>query len=85
MLDWSWPGAAAFALIGHPWPLVVAAAVGIVLMQALHIAQQWERAVVLRLGRFCRCARSANLLGRPFVDRVSARIDQRTTTTGCHR
>ena len=37
---------------GNPIPLVVMAIVGVVLMQAPRIAQQWERAVVLRLGRF---------------------------------
>jgi hypothetical protein len=40
---------------GSPMPLVVMVLVGVVLMQAPRIAQQWERAVVLRLGRFVRC------------------------------
>ena len=35
-----------------PWVMVVALALGLVLMQAPRVARQWERAVVLRLGRF---------------------------------
>ena len=37
---------------GNPIPLVVMVLVGVVLVPAPRIAQQWERAVVLRFGRF---------------------------------
>jgi RimJ/RimL family protein N-acetyltransferase len=37
---------------GSPVPLIVMAIAGAVLMQAPRVAEQWERAVVLRLGRF---------------------------------
>src|SRR5712692_5951425 len=39
---------------GNPIPLVAMILVGIILMQSPRIAQ-WERAVVLRLGRLSRC------------------------------
>ena len=39
---------------GGETPLMVMLVVGAILMQAPRIAQQWERAVVLRLGRFPR-------------------------------
>ncbi len=56
-------------------------AVGLVLMQAPRVAQQWERAVVLRLGRFVGLRGPGLFWIVPFVDRVTAWIDQRTVTT----
>src|ERR1700676_3717079 len=66
---------------GSPIPLVVMVLVGIVLMQAPRIAQQWERAVVLRLGRFVSLHGPGLFWIVPFIDRVSSWIDQRTITT----
>jgi regulator of protease activity HflC (stomatin/prohibitin superfamily) len=75
------PGAVVFVLTRNPFPLIVAAAVGIVLMQSPRIAQQWERAVVLRLGRFAGLRGPGLFWIVPFMDRVSSWIDQRTITT----
>src|SRR5919106_3228956 len=75
------PGAVAFVLTRNPFPLIVAAVVGIVLMQSPRIAQQWERAVVLRLGRFAGLRGPGLFWVVPFMDRVSAWIDQHTITT----
>ena len=57
------------------------AIVGIVLMPAPRIAQQWERAVVLRFGRFIGLRGPGLFWIVPFMDRVSTWIDQRTITT----
>ena len=65
----------------NPIPLVVMAIVGVVLMQSPRIAQQWERAVILRLGRFTGLRGPGLFWLVPFVDRVSSWIDQRTITT----
>ena len=62
-------------------PLVVMLIVGLVLMQAPRIAQQWERGVVLRLGRFVALRGPGLFWIVPFIDRVSSWIDQRTITT----
>lgn len=62
-------------------PLVVMTAAGLVLMQAPRVARQWERAVVLRLGRFVALRGPGLFWVVPFVDRVSSWIDQRTVTT----
>jgi regulator of protease activity HflC (stomatin/prohibitin superfamily) len=35
-----------------PWPLIAGALAGVVLMQSPKVAKQWERGVVLRLGRY---------------------------------
>jgi regulator of protease activity HflC (stomatin/prohibitin superfamily) len=56
-------------------------AAGIVLMQSPRVAQQWERGVVLRLGRFVGLQGPGLFWIVPFVDRVSSWIDQRTITT----
>ena len=54
---------------------------GLVLMPAPRIAQQWDRAVVLRFGRFVGLRGPGLFWITPFVDRVSTWIDQRTITT----
>src|SRR5215831_4909802 len=74
-------GVGGMMVAGNPVPLVVMAIVGIVLMQAPRIAQQWERAVVFRLGRFTGLRGPGLFWIVPFIDSVSAWIDQRTITT----
>jgi regulator of protease activity HflC (stomatin/prohibitin superfamily) len=74
-------GGAVSAAVGNPIPLIVFAAIGVVLMQAPRVAQQWERAVVLRLGRFVGLRGPGLFWIVPFVDTVSSWIDQRTITT----
>ncbi len=66
---------------GRPLAPVAILALGLVLMQAPRVAQQWERAVVLRLGRFVGLRGPGLFWVVPFVDRVTAWIDQRTITT----
>ena len=63
------------------WPIVIML-VGVVLMQSPRIAKQWERAVVLRLGRFVGLRGPGLFWIVPFVESVSSWIDQRTITTG---
>jgi regulator of protease activity HflC (stomatin/prohibitin superfamily) len=66
---------------GSAMPLVVATLAGVLLMPAPQIATQWERAVVLRFGRFVGLRGPGLFWIVPFVDRVSSWIDQRTITT----
>ncbi len=56
--------------------------VGIVLMLSPRVAKQWERGVVLRLGRYVGLRGPGLFWVVPFVDSVSSWIDQRTITTG---
>ena len=65
----------------NPVPLIAMTLVGLVLMQSPRVAQQWERAVVLRLGRFAGLRGPGLFWIVPFVDSVSSWIDQRTITT----
>ena len=74
-------GAVAWQQTQNPAPLVGMTAVGLLLMQSPRVAQQWERAVVLRLGRFAGLRGPGLFWVVPFVDRVASWIDQRTITT----
>jgi regulator of protease activity HflC (stomatin/prohibitin superfamily) len=74
-------GFAGMYATGNPIVLVAMLIVGLVLMQSPRIAQQWERAVVLRLGRFIGLRGPGLFWIVPFIDRVSSWIDQRTITT----
>jgi regulator of protease activity HflC (stomatin/prohibitin superfamily) len=74
-------GVLAMRLTGNPLTLPVAIIVGVLLMPAPQVAQQWERAIVLRFGRFVGLRGPGLFWIVPFVDRVSSWIDQRTITT----
>jgi regulator of protease activity HflC (stomatin/prohibitin superfamily) len=74
-------GLAAWRATDNPVALAVMVAVGLVLMPAPRIAQQWERAVVLRFGKFIGLRGPGLFWVVPFMDRVSTWIDQRTITT----
>jgi regulator of protease activity HflC (stomatin/prohibitin superfamily) len=81
LLAWLAVGVIGLIVAGNPIPLVICAIVGVIAMQAPRIAQQWERAVVLRLGRFVGLRGPGLFWIVPFVDTVSSWIDQRTITT----
>jgi regulator of protease activity HflC (stomatin/prohibitin superfamily) len=69
------------ALQRSPHGIVSGMVVGLLLAQAPKIAQQWERAVILRLGKY-RGLRGPGLFWIiPFFDSVTAWIDQRVITT----
>jgi regulator of protease activity HflC (stomatin/prohibitin superfamily) len=63
------------------WPVLIGFAVGLVLAQSPKVAQQWERAVVLRLGRYVGLRGPGLFWIVPFVDSVTRWIDQRVITT----
>lgn len=66
---------------GSPWAVIAGGLLGIVAAQAPRIAKQWERAVVLRLGRYAGLRGPGLFWVVPFVDSVSSWIDQRVITT----
>src|ERR671925_269775 len=74
-------GVLGFVATANPALLVAMIVAGLVLMQSPRIAQQWERAVLLRLGRFIGLRGPGLFWILPFIDNVSAWIDQRTITT----
>ena len=75
-------GGAASAATGSIVPVVVAGVIGLLAMPAPRIAQQWERAIVLRFGRYVGLRGPGLFWIVPFVDTVSSWIDQRTVATG---
>jgi regulator of protease activity HflC (stomatin/prohibitin superfamily) len=71
-------GGVASLAVRHPFPLIAAVAAALLIMPAPKIAQQWERAIVLRFGRYIGLRGPGLFWIVPFVDRVSSVIDQRT-------
>ena len=71
----------ATVVVKNPVPVVTMAVVGLILMHAPKVAQQWERAIVLRLGRYTGMRGPGLFWIVPFVDTVDSWIDQRTITT----
>jgi len=74
-------GWAAFTATGSRRLAIAAAGLALLLVPSPRIAQQWERAIVLRFGRFTSLRGPGLFWILPFVDRVSSWIDQRTITT----
>jgi regulator of protease activity HflC (stomatin/prohibitin superfamily) len=65
----------------NPGPAIAGTLVGIIAMQSPKVAQQWERAIVLRLGRYRGMQGPGLFFIVPFLDSITAWIDQRTITT----
>lgn len=68
-------------LTGNPVGLIVGVVLGLLLAQSPKIARQWQRAVVLRLGRYIGLRGPGLFWIIPFVDSICAWVDQRVITT----
>jgi regulator of protease activity HflC (stomatin/prohibitin superfamily) len=55
--------------------------ISILLASSIHIADQWEKAVVLRMGKFTGLKGPGFFLIIPIVDRIAKYIDQRVRVT----
>ena len=75
-------GALATLMTFNPAGVIVGILLGLLLAQSPKIARQWERAVVLRLGKYVGLRGPGLFWIIPFVDSISAWIDQRVITTG---
>src|ERR1700752_261514 len=75
-------GGAVSALLLNPVPIIVTTVIGLLLAPLPKIAQQWERAIVLRFGRYVGLRGPGLFWIMPFIDRVSSVVDQRTIATG---
>jgi regulator of protease activity HflC (stomatin/prohibitin superfamily) len=65
----------------NPFWLFVGVITGVLLSQSPKIAKQWERAVVLRLGKYTGLHGPGLFWITPFIETVSIYIDQRVVTT----
>jgi regulator of protease activity HflC (stomatin/prohibitin superfamily) len=61
--------------------LATALVVALLVVSTLHIAQQWEKVVILRLGRFNRVAGPGLFITIPVIESCTLHIDQRIRTT----
>ncbi len=61
--------------------IVGAAVAGLIALSSCHVAQQWERVVVLRLGRFNRVSGPGLFWTWPVVEANTLRVDTRTRVT----
>jgi hypothetical protein len=68
-------------LLNHSWPVIVGTLLGIIFMQSPRVASQWERGVVLRLGKYIGLRGPGLFWVVPFIDNVSSWLDQRVITT----
>ncbi len=66
---------------GSPFPVLGGILVGLCLMFSLKVANQWERAVVLRFGKFQGLKGPGLFVLVPIVDQVSHLVDQRVRVT----
>lgn len=65
----------------NPLGVIVGVILGLLAGQAPKIAKQWESAVILRLGRYIGLRGPGLFWIIPFVDTISAWVDQRVITT----
>jgi regulator of protease activity HflC (stomatin/prohibitin superfamily) len=75
------PGMAMSAASGTPAWAIVGVIAGAILALSPRIARQWERSIVLRLGRFVGLRGPGLFWIVPLVDSVTRTIDQRVITT----
>ena len=65
----------------NPIWVIASVVIGLLLAQSPRIAKQWEKAVVLRLGRYVGIRGPGLFWIVPLIDTVSSWIDQRVITT----
>lgn len=64
------------------WDLCIGFAVALAVAASVHVAAQWERVIVLRLGTFNRVSGPGLYFTIPFIERCVLRADTRTMLTG---
>jgi regulator of protease activity HflC (stomatin/prohibitin superfamily) len=64
------------------WVLSAAIVIAVLAVFTVHIAPQWEKAVILRLGKYNRTAGPGPYVTIPFIEHIALRADQRVMLTG---
>ncbi len=62
-------------------PVIVATLLGWLVYLSMRIARQWERAIVLRLGRYSHTAGPGIFFMTPLIDNISTMVDTRVQIT----
>lgn len=81
LLGFAGLGAASLLILSSVTGTVIAAALALMTGMAPQVARQWERVVVLRLGRYQGLRGPGLFWLIPFVDTISTWVDQRVITT----
>jgi len=74
-------GVVVSAVYKQPAPAIVGALIGFYFLLALKVAEQWQRAAVLRLGRYIGLRGPGIFMIIPIIDQVSQYVDQRVRVT----
>lgn len=74
-------GAAGAALLKHPWPVIAGALAGLYFLNAIKVANQWEKVAVLRLGKYLGLKGPGVFTIIPVIDQLSNYVDQRVRVT----
>ena len=74
-------GIALTAAVQAPWPALIGLAAGFYLLFSAKLASQWERAIVLRLGKYQGMRGPGLFWVIPVVDTVTQIVDQRVRVT----
>ena len=67
--------------LNHPAPVLAGAAVGLYCLFAIRVADQWQKAAVLRLGRYTGLRGPGVFMIIPVIDEISQYVDQRVRVT----
>ena len=75
------PSLAITAWLRNPVPVLAGALVALYLLLSIKVAAQWERAAVLRLGRYIGLRGPGIFMIVPVIDTTSTYVDQRVRVT----
>jgi regulator of protease activity HflC (stomatin/prohibitin superfamily) len=65
----------------NPAPIAVAGVIGVYFLFAIKVAEQWQKAAVLRLGRYTGLRGPGMFFIIPVIDSISTYVDQRVRVT----
>src|SRR6202046_5394545 len=74
-------GWVATAIYKNPAPAIAGFLIGLYFLLAIKVAEQWQRAAVLRLGRYIGLRGPGIFMIIPIIDQVSQYVDQRVRVT----
>ena len=74
-------GVGASAIVSKAWPLVLFALLGAYFLFAVKVADQWERAVVLRMGKYSGLRGPGLFFIVPVIESITGIVDQRIRVT----
>ncbi len=81
LVVWVAAGTGLTAYLDKPWPLFTSALIGLYFLFAIRVAKQWEKAAVLRLGRYKSLRGPGFFMIIPVIDTISRYVDQRVRVT----